>query len=171
VGYTGGLSPYSGTSDSLVYPCETARFGSRAKLTAAALEYLILQIFRFRQYVCSSWNHTRLNTSENFTRISRLTTLETSFGKTTGFHCDLVTSPLQCYRSLQPFSAFRLGGEGRADTSVDGCCVKDGRPDCCRERLAPAAISSSRRPALHVMNAQFHSYSLHRCDPKLVQSY
>jgi hypothetical protein len=129
-----------------VYPCETARFGSRAKLTAAALEYLILQIFRFRQYVCSSWNHTRLNTSENFTRISRLTTLETSFGKTTGFHCDLVTSPLQCYRSLQPFSAFRLGGEGRADTSVDGCCIKDGRPDCCRERLAPAAISSSRRP-------------------------
>jgi hypothetical protein len=42
---------------------------------------------------------------------------------------DLVTSPPQCYRSLQPFSALRLGGEGRADTGVDGCCMEDGRQD------------------------------------------
>ncbi|KAH8635002.1 hypothetical protein IG631_10402 [Alternaria alternata] len=76
-----------------------------------------------------------------------------------GFHLDLVTSPPQCYRSLQPFSAFRLGGEGRADTSVDGCCMEDGRPDCIvAERLASAVISSSHRPALHFLNAQ-HFYS------------
>jgi hypothetical protein len=42
LGYTGGLNPYRGTSDSFVYPCENATFGYRARPNASASKYFII---------------------------------------------------------------------------------------------------------------------------------
>jgi hypothetical protein len=104
----------------LVYPWDTTRSGSRAALTASALEYLILHNYR----PLPSSKFSASYEAKYFPHI-----LHAPHDKVTSFSISvwrLVTSPPQCRRALQPFSAFRLGGEGRADTSVHGCWKEEG---------------------------------------------